>query len=102
MVLLSCAESLPAGLRKTSMVAPSRRSRTVTLVAFCLAAWAVESCGGGGGDTTAPPPGSAPVATVELQPNPLNLTVGATAQLTATLKADDGSTLTGRTVTWGT
>src|SRR5215213_2576008 len=85
------------------MLAPSRRSRTVTLAAFCLAAWAIESCGGGGdGDTTGPPPGSVPVSTVEVQPNPLSLTPGQTSQLTVTLKAADGSILTGRTVTWAT
>ena len=85
------------------MLAPSRRSRTVTLTAFCLAGWAIESCGGGGdGDTTGPPPGSSPVSTVEVQPNPLSLTPGQTAQLTVTLKAADGSILTGRTVTWAT
>ncbi|HEX6927566.1 MAG TPA: Ig-like domain-containing protein [Longimicrobiaceae bacterium] len=41
-----------------------------------------------------------PVATVTVSPDEATLTVGATQQLTATLRGADGSTLSGRTVTW--
>jgi uncharacterized protein YjdB len=41
-----------------------------------------------------------PVQTVEVTPTSSTIAVGATQQLTATLKASDGTVLTGRTVTW--
>jgi uncharacterized protein YjdB len=44
----------------------------------------------------------APVATVTVTPNPASVAVGATVQLTATLKDANGNTLTGRTVAWTT
>jgi uncharacterized protein YjdB len=44
----------------------------------------------------------APVATVTVTPNPASVAVGATLQLTATLKDANGNTLTGRTVAWTT
>ena len=40
------------------------------------------------------------VASVTLSPSPIAVTEGKTVQLTATTKAADGSTLTGRTITW--
>ncbi len=40
------------------------------------------------------------VASVALSPSPIAVTEGKTLQLTATTKAADGSTLTGRTITW--
>ena len=43
-----------------------------------------------------------PVATVTVTPNPASVAVGATVQLTATLKDANGNTLTGRTVAWTT
>jgi uncharacterized protein YjdB len=43
-----------------------------------------------------------PVATVTVAPNPASVAVGATVQLTATLKDAAGITLTGRTVAWTT
>ena len=46
--------------------------------------------------------GSVPVATVTVAPNPASVAVGATVQLTATLKDANGNTLTGRTVAWTT
>jgi trimeric autotransporter adhesin len=43
-----------------------------------------------------------PVATVDVSPSSATIQVGATVQLTATLKDANGNTLTGRTVTWET
>jgi len=56
---------------------------------------------GGGSDVTAPPSGR-PVASVAVTPSPTSVAVAQTLQLTAVTKASDGSTLTGRTVTWAT
>src|SRR5438309_962391 len=50
------------------------------------------------GDWT--PPAAAPVASVAVAPATASLTVGQTAQLTATPKDSAGTALTGRTVTW--
>ena len=51
--------------------------------------------------TTAKPPAPvAPVASVTVSPASGSLTVGATQQLSATLKDALGNTLTGRTITW--
>src|SRR5205814_8261687 len=47
---------------------------------------------------TAPPP--APVASVTVSPAAPSVSVGATVQLTATLKDASGNVLTGRSVTW--
>jgi hypothetical protein len=41
-----------------------------------------------------------PVETVEVTPNPASVAVGDTIQLTATVRAANGTVLTGRTVTW--
>src|SRR5207253_5779296 len=46
------------------------------------------------------PPAAAPVASVAVAPATASLTVGQTAQLTATPKDSAGTALTGRTVTW--
>jgi hypothetical protein len=54
-----------------------------------------SGCGGGDGGSPA-----APVATVVVTPNPVELEVDSTVQLTATLEDADGNTLSGRTVTW--
>jgi Big-like domain-containing protein/calcineurin-like phosphoesterase family protein len=43
-----------------------------------------------------------PVASVTVTPNPASVGVGATVQLTATLKDANGNVLTGRPVTWTT
>jgi uncharacterized protein YjdB len=43
---------------------------------------------------------NAPVNTVTVTPNPLNVFVASTASMTATLKDANGNTLTGRPVTW--
>src|SRR6266550_4012641 len=46
------------------------------------------------------PPAAAPVASVTVSPAAPSVSVGATAQLTATPKDSGGTALTGRTVTW--
>src|SRR5207245_2225103 len=46
------------------------------------------------------PPAPAPVASVTVSPAAPSVSVGATAQLPATLKDASGTTLTGRTVAW--
>jgi trimeric autotransporter adhesin len=43
-----------------------------------------------------------PVASVSVSPESASLTVGGTRQFTATTRAQDGTVLTGRTVTWST
>jgi hypothetical protein len=43
---------------------------------------------------------TAPVASVSVSPSTVNLTVGLTAQLTATLRDGAGNVLSGRTITW--
>lgn len=62
------------------------------------------SCGGGGdvtGPPDPPPPPPPPaVGSVELTPSTFNLAVGQTSQLTAAVRAANGSALTDRTVTW--
>jgi hypothetical protein len=80
----------------------------------CLAFASLSACGGGGGgnDTSppatvsppvAPPPvAPPPVSTVEVGPDQLVLFVGDRRAVTTTVKATDGSTLVGRTVTWTT
>ena len=52
---------------------------------------------GCGGDSTGT---QTPVATVTVAPNPATVGVGATVQLTATLKDAGGNELSGRSVTW--
>jgi uncharacterized protein YjdB len=67
-----------------------QRVLRATLVA-CLTV--IVACGGG----TEPPP---PVASVVVSPPSSSITVGQTAQLTATTRDAQGSNLTNRTVTW--
>ena len=75
-----------------------------TRLLLLLGAIALGASCGGGGDISGPPdpPGSPDVATVELDPASLNLAVGQTSRLSATLRAADGSLLTGRPVAWAT
>jgi len=49
-----------------------------------------------------PPPPPAPVASVVVSPASASVPVGATVQLTASLKDASGNVLTGRTIAWGT
>lgn len=49
---------------------------------------------------TVQPPAPAPVATVSVAPGSTTLTVGATQQLSATLRDAAGAILTGRTIAW--
>lgn len=76
-------------------------SRGLGLLLLVASVVAAGGCGGGG-DVVAPPdpPGPQAVASVEVGPVDLNLTVGQTAPLTAIPRAADGSALSGRTVTW--
>jgi N-acetylneuraminic acid mutarotase len=70
----------------------------------------VMACGGGGGDGaddgddgTSPPPPPTPVSSVTITPGPaLTLSVGATSQLTATARDQQGNVLTGRDIAWAT
>lgn len=58
-------------------------------------------CGGGGNPITPPPPPPpSPVATVSITPDAGSLLVGATLQLTATVRDAAGNALTGRSVAW--
>ncbi|HZO18433.1 MAG TPA: Ig-like domain-containing protein [Gemmatimonadaceae bacterium] len=50
--------------------------------------------------TPPPPPPPAPVASVTVTPTSVTVETSRTAQLTATLRDANGTTLTGRTVTW--
>src|SRR5207302_4426572 len=52
--------------------------------------------------TSLPPPPPAPVASVVVSPASASVPVGATVQLTASLKDASGNVLTGRTIPWGT
>jgi len=63
-----------------------------------FAAAAVTACGGGGGGGTQPT--KVPVASIDVSPSPLSVTVGQTSPLNATTKSAAGATLTGRTVQW--
>ena len=70
----------------------------------------VMACGGGGTDNNdgggtepPPPPPPTPVASVTITPGPtLTLSVGATSQLTATARDQQGNVLAGRPITWST
>jgi Big-like domain-containing protein len=68
-------------------------TRVARIAASLLAATLTVSCG----SSSEPPP---PVASVALTPVDDTLRVGETAQLTATTKDADGTTLNGRVVTW--
>lgn len=76
--------------------------RRLTLPALLLLA----ACGGGETGPTPPPPppppppGPAPVASIALDQSDVGLVPQFTVQLTATPKDANGTTLTGRTITW--
>lgn len=81
------------------MPMPARRARgplLVVMVSLLFAGAGISACFGNA--TT--DPGGPPVATVTLAPPVVTLFAGATSQLTATLKASDGSLLSGRTIAW--
>ena len=62
----------------------------------------VVACSDSGDDGTSPPPPT-PVESVAISPGPsLDLTVGATSQLTATTRDAQGNVLSGRTISWST
>lgn len=78
-----------------------RRVRRFLVPAVSVASFLY--CGGGGdsgGTVTPPPPPPAAVATVELSHTTATLVPQQATQVTATTKASNGTTLTGRTVTW--
>ncbi len=73
------------------------------LVAMLLAVSSVSglSCGGGGGgEGPITPPGPAAVASVTVSPTNTPLTIGGTAQLTASTFDASGATLSGRAISW--
>ncbi len=87
-------------------MSPYRRVRLLASVLVII----VAACSGGTVDPSPPPPPPAPppppppapipVASVTLSRDTATVAIGATVQLTATLKDALGSVLTGRTVTW--
>jgi uncharacterized protein YjdB len=82
------------------MPVPSSSSLGPRLVLLVASAGIFDSCGKGS-DLTGPPDTPA-VATVEVTPSPISLALGQAIQLTATVKAADGSVLTDRIVAWAT
>ncbi|HUF34747.1 MAG TPA: Ig-like domain-containing protein [Gemmatimonadales bacterium] len=75
----------------------------VRVFALGLGTAVIGSCGGGG-DASGPPddPDPPAVAQVELAPSSLSLGPGQSGTLVATLRAADGSTITGRSIAWST
>jgi alpha-tubulin suppressor-like RCC1 family protein len=73
------------------------KMRARAIVGGVIAGLACAACGGSDG-ATEPPAKS--VASVALAPGSTTMLVGATTQLTAKLSASDGTTLTGRAITW--
>lgn len=71
-----------------------RNARLLWIAPIALSAMTLSGCGG---DSTGT---QTPVATVTVAPNPATVGVGATVQLTATLKDAGGNELSGRSVTW--
>ncbi len=69
-----------------------------------FAAAAISVAGACSGDPTAPPDplGASEIASVEVTPNPASVVTGQILQLTVVTKAANGTTLTGRPVTWTT
>src|SRR2546429_6377185 len=90
----------------TSGVATVSGSGLVTGVAAGTATITATSEGKSGTATVTvtslPPPPPAPVASVVVSPASASVPVGATVQLTASLKDASGNVLTGRTIAWGT
>jgi len=78
----------------------SRHSATVLALGATCAAW-LGMIGGCAADATGPGSGE-PAASVTVTPASASLTVGQTAQLTATPRDAAGTALTGRAVTWST
>ena len=74
--------------------------RYIRLTAVLLLA----ACGDGGTTPTSPPTPTTPVATsITVSPTSLSFSsVGATQQLSATVKDQNGATMSGATVTWAT
>jgi len=74
--------------------------RYIRLTAVLLLA----ACSDGGSSPTSPPTPSTPVATsVTVSPTSLSFTsIGATQQLTATVKDQNGATMSGASVSWAT
>ena len=86
-----------------------RYSRVLAVVTTCMALAILAGCGGGDSPTkpappTPPPPAPTPVATsITITPSSHTLeAIGATVQLTATVKDQNNNTMTGQTVTWTT
>ena len=85
-----------------------RYSRVLAVVTTCMALTILAGCGGGGSPTkpttptTPPPPPPTPVATtITVTPSSHTLgSIGATVQLTATVKDQNNNTMSGQTVTW--
>ena len=90
----------------TSGVATVSGSGLVTGVAAGTATITATSEGKSGTATVTvtslPPPPPAPVASVVVSPASASVPVGATVQLTASLKDASGNMLTGRTIAWAT
>src|SRR5947199_40711 len=76
--------------------------RAVTWASGNLAVATVSGSGATVTVTSLPPPPPAPVASVVVSPASASVPVGATVQLTASLKDASGNVLTGRTIAWGT
>jgi plastocyanin len=72
-------------------------SLTLPVIAF-----AVVACGGGGGDPGGinPPPSNLPVSTITLNKSSANIRISEGTNFGAILKDANGTTLSGRTVTW--
>ena len=70
--------------------------RAARLAGLALLAFALMSCGSDGGTGPLAP------ATVTIQPDSINLTVGGAHQLAATVRDRKGVLLAGRTITWST
>ena len=86
-----------------------RYSRVLAVVTTCMALAILAGCGGGDSPTkpappTPQPPAPTPVATsITITPSSHTLeAIGATVQLTATVKDQNNNTMTGQTVTWTT
>ena len=75
-------------------------TRAAAALAAALLATTIACDGGGGGGGG--PTGPIPVASVTLSSSAEMLLPGATAQLTATARAADGSALSGRAISWTT
>ncbi len=69
--------------------------------ALALVVLAFLACGGGDGAGTTPPPPPPPAVTsVTVEPSATTLIIGASATLTATLRAATGAVLQGRPIVW--